>query len=444
MKKYLVPVLTAALCAAPLSAMAAPSEAQDSVLSGSILKGLAFGDSRDQVTDLLGNPSARYTDQNGVLVLSYMASVVCGLPTTTMEYGFSEDKLVTVRCFHADPAEDPALAIENYGLLSGSLTDLLGDPVYNRFSLVRDFSGSGNIVDEAAASLSSGDSLYSGFWQDDSVSAEMKMEKVSDSSILITVGLDASADRKVYSEEVGEADSSKETGAAGEAGITDGSVDSEKTDAADETTEEDKAEAVEDPDRSDESVEPEGASVPASTDFKIFRWGDSVDDVTGYEGTPSGSDGKDPHESIYYLNRSISGKNASLAYYFRKNRLLKAVYLIQDTDGSTASLAADYKDILDSIAAKYGSPVSSGSTWDTDDHKFSFEGSKEIQALEQGYLTWQTFWYTSRSVLSVSLGKSSKTGLVTLSASFQDADVFFGQTDTTEEVYTDPAYPDGF
>ena len=235
MKKYLVPVLTAALCAAPLSAMAAPSEAQDPVLSESILKGLAFGDY--QVTALLGNPSARYTDQDGVLVLSYMASVVCGLPTTTMECGFSEDKLVTVRCFHADPAEDPSLAIENYGLLSGSLTDLLGDPVYNRFSLIRDFSGSGNIGDEAAASLSSGDSLYSGFWQDDSVSAEMKMEKASDASILITAVLDASPDRKVLSEE---AENSEETGEAGETGITDGAEEPEKTDAADETAEEEK------------------------------------------------------------------------------------------------------------------------------------------------------------------------------------------------------------
>ena len=446
MKKIIIPVLTAALCAANVSPMAAPAGSSAPAAAvqdpASVMNGLSWGVSSADAAALLGQPSTKYTDIKGNLVLSYMSSTVYGLASTVTEYSFSEDQLVSIRHIHADPADQTDLAVENYAAFSEALTVLLGDPVYNRFTMTGDYSGADTTMLDPSASLETGDAAFSAFWQNESSTASVEMERTQEASVLTTILLEKGdgtlPEVAAVAEEPAVAEGSDKPEAASDS-VSDGSEpsDNEKASSDDAPDLQEAGEGQED----SEDLEAESR---AKTDFKTFLWGDSVSAVTDYEGTPNGADANDPHEYIYYTNRSVSGKRASLAYYFRNDELIKAAYILPGSEGGTAALAGDYKDIIDTIAARYGSPVSSGSSWDTDEHRAAFEGTKEMQALEQGFLTYETFWYTSRSIISASVAQSPRTGIVTLSITFQDADVFFGQKEITDTIYNDSAYPDGF
>ena len=450
MKKIIIPVLTAALCAANISPMAAPagSSAPAAVIQdpASVMNGLSWGVSSADAAALLGQPGTKYTDVKGNLVLSYMVSTVYGLASTVTEYSFSEDQLVSIRHIHADPADQSDLAVENYAAFSEALTSLLGEPVYSRFTMTGDYSGADTRMPDPSAALETGDAAFSAFWQNESSTASVEMERTQDSSVLTTILLEKGdgtlpevatvAEDPVVAEEPVVAEDSDKPEAASDS-VSDGSESSEN-----ETASSDETPDLQEADKNQEAGGETDSS--ANTDFKSFLWGDSVSAVTDYEGTPNGADANDPHEYIYYTNRSVSGKRATLAYYFRNNELIKAAYILPGSEGGTAALAGDYKDIIDTIAARYGSPVSSGSSWDTDEHRAAFEGTKEMQALEQGFLTYETFWYTSRSIISATVAQSPRTGIVTLSITFQDADVFFGQKEITDTIYNDSAYPDGF
>jgi len=137
--------------------------------------------------------------------------------------------------------------------------------------------------------------------------------------------------------------------------------------------------------------------------FKQSNWGDSIDDVKAVEGTPIDTGVVDANGADYLLyNASVAGKNAYLAYYFGKDGLFAARYILNETYSDMSKYIEDYEAVRKALTKKYGNPSYDDEIW-TDTTKKSTYSDDKPTALELGYISYYTTFEIKETTVQMSM-----------------------------------------
>ncbi len=100
---------------------------------------------------------------------------------------------------------------------------------------------------------------------------------------------------------------------------------------------------------------------------------------------------------------TLMGNDVILAYYFGADGLYEARYIWTETHSNENLYISDYNDVKTQLTKKYGSPWYDKEDWDTTSHK-SYYSEKKGDALSYGYLTYDTWYSTARTDISMCMG----------------------------------------
>lgn len=144
---------------------------------------------------------------------------------------------------------------------------------------------------------------------------------------------------------------------------------------------------------------------PAETtpDFKQFYWGDSKETIIAVEGDPAleGQMTAVNAEYIAYETTAV-GLDVLLAYYFCDEGLYEVRYILTEKHSNNSLYIDDYNTFKAALTKKYGTPILDKENWENDSKK-SYYADRKGTALCYGYLTYSTFYWTDRSLITMNM-----------------------------------------
>ena len=163
-------------------------------------------------------------------------------------------------------------------------------------------------------------------------------------------------------------------------------------------------------------------------DFKQATWGMSRDEIVAFEGEPDSESvlSSDGSEITLIYNRTLCNHEATLIYYFCKNGLSMAVYVLDNNHSNGSLYIDDYHDVCDALEEKYGRPYYDDVGWYNSTKKRLYSDDMG-SALLFGYLSYLTKYSTDRSDIVASMSADNYE-VATMVA-------FISKTIRLEEIY---------
>lgn len=152
-----------------------------------------------------------------------------------------------------------------------------------------------------------------------------------------------------------------------------------------------------------------------SYDFRKSRWGMTKAQVKATEKTPVELENE---KEVNYLVK-VAGIKTQLGYIFLNDRLVRSIYIFQDSHTNKNHYIEDYKKVKEILTRKYGQPTIDDVIWR--DNHYKNRSSKYGMAIILGELMYRAQWVTHRTQIRLVLsGDNYKAKFGTLYYSVKD------------------------
>lgn len=170
----------------------------------------------------------------------------------------------------------------------------------------------------------------------------------------------------------------------------------------------------------------------ASPDFKRFYWGDSKETIMQLEGKPF-TEGKMNGLNATYIvyETQAVGLDMLLGYYFCDEGLFQIRYVLQEEHSNESLYINDYETFKEALTKKYGTPLIDSEKWANDSKKKYYADNKG-DALCYGYLTYQTYYMSDRTIIGMDM--SADNFDVSMTVDYQSLTISPGEADYSDEI----------
>lgn len=181
-----------------------------------------------------------------------------------------------------------------------------------------------------------------------------------------------------------------------------------------------------------EEAMPESDVEILTFDFKQFRWGDSMETVRAVEGEPYLSNHIKERNTDYiaYKTKAV-GLDMVLVYYFTEDQLFQVRYILDEDHSNENLFIKDYETFRDALTKKYGKPLIDTESWQ-DDSKKDFYKNRKGDALSYGYLTYYTWYFTDRSIITMQMDADNYK--VSMIVEYVSNDISPGEADYSGDI----------
>jgi hypothetical protein len=133
-------------------------------------------------------------------------------------------------------------------------------------------------------------------------------------------------------------------------------------------------------------------------DFRLTRWGMTQKEVVSAE---EKMDPVDQTEKIVTYKTKILNKNIELKYLFVQDKLVGAIYKLDDNYLNSEHFIQTYLQFTQRLTEKYGLPSEEFSNWSNNTYKNNRK--KWGLALSLGHTEYASFWKTQNTTIACSL-----------------------------------------
>jgi len=134
--------------------------------------------------------------------------------------------------------------------------------------------------------------------------------------------------------------------------------------------------------------------------FRFTRWGMNQEEVIASE---EKMDPVEKNEDLIRYKTRILRKNVELHYLFSEDRLVGAIYKLDDNYLNSEHFIQTYIEFKEALMKKYGQPSSDTTNWLNDTYKN--ERKKWGLALSLGHVEYASLWKTQNTAIECSLGE---------------------------------------
>lgn len=149
------------------------------------------------------------------------------------------------------------------------------------------------------------------------------------------------------------------------------------------------------------------ATAATKYDFKNVNWGMTVNQVKKKEKSKFLKTVKDKDFTILVYKTKGFRKNADLNYMFYKNKLVRAVYVLDpnNTNGTTNGLIDEYFSIKRDLLDTYDKSINSRDIIDRNGKRLTMYVGEE-KDLAAGKISYQCYWIVDKKKTHISLSLS--------------------------------------
>jgi len=133
-------------------------------------------------------------------------------------------------------------------------------------------------------------------------------------------------------------------------------------------------------------------------DFRYTRWGMTKEQVMASE---EKMDPIEKNENMITYKTQIIGKNVVLYYLFAENKLIGALYRLDENYLNSQHFIQTFFEIKDALMKKYGQPSTEVTNWLNDTYRNVRK--KWGLALSLGHVEYASLWKTENSTIECSL-----------------------------------------
>ena len=133
-------------------------------------------------------------------------------------------------------------------------------------------------------------------------------------------------------------------------------------------------------------------------DFRLTKWGMTQNDVIAVE---EKMDPVERNETLLVYKTKISNKNVLLQYLFIQDKLVGAIYRLDENYLNSDHFIQTYQHFKQKLANKYGSPSRDSTKWFND--TFKNNRKKWGLALSLGHTEYMALWQTPKTTIECSL-----------------------------------------
>ena len=139
-------------------------------------------------------------------------------------------------------------------------------------------------------------------------------------------------------------------------------------------------------------------------DFRSTHWGMTEAEVRELEAGEPVLANKLTGRNANYIayEGSLMGNDVLIVYYFGPNGLYESRYIWTEEHSNESLYISDYDSVREQLTQKYGTPWYDQENWDTSSHK-SYYADNKGDALCYGYLTYETYYSTDRTDISMEM-----------------------------------------
>ena len=141
-----------------------------------------------------------------------------------------------------------------------------------------------------------------------------------------------------------------------------------------------------------------GLSWAENYDFRLTRWGMTQNDVVAAE---EKMDPVERSENMITYKTQILNRNVKLHYVFVQNKLVGAIYKLDDNYLNSDHFLIAYNQFKQKVTEKYGPPSRNTTNWLNDTYKNNRK--KWGLALSLGHTEYVTDWETQNTTIACSL-----------------------------------------
>lgn len=176
----------------------------------------------------------------------------------------------------------------------------------------------------------------------------------------------------------------------------------------------------------------EESSEPLEYDFKQFFWGDSKETVISKEGTPLTEGNMTGLDASYIVYQTTAvGMDMLLGYYFCDDGLYGVRYILAEEHSNESLYIDDYETFKNALTKKYGEPLFDYENW-ANDSKKEYYADKKGDALNYGYLTYDTWYITDRSFISMEM--SADNYEISMTVDYESTTISPGEADFSDDI----------
>ena len=133
-------------------------------------------------------------------------------------------------------------------------------------------------------------------------------------------------------------------------------------------------------------------------DFRYTKWGMTKEQVMSSE---EKMDPIEKNENMITYKTQILGKNVALHYLFAENKLIGALYKLDDNYLNSQHFIKTYIEIKEALKNKYGRPSAEVTNWLNDTYRNV--RNKRGLALSLGHVEYASLWKTENTTIECSL-----------------------------------------